>query len=314
VTHKLPLYRQAILNHFNKGFNRFVGSQSTEIMLSNVQQFTAAQVRRSFRKFNDYGKDLANSNSGTLVDTLNRFLDFCENDIVFTQIYNSLSLIGNNDDFEKWWQSICRTEVLEFPTDEERRIFIMCYLLEAARKDDPTQFIALGISHKFSLSQSSFVDDLIGAFHNTVTRPLVRDLNYKLEDMLDNVPENDKEFVPSSVFNLFNITAHKAVVQNVQGNNNTQTANIENNSELESEFNKLEQLLKDHLPSSEQEDSLTQLNSAKDAALVTKDPSKAISLLNTLKKLITYIPAAVLGSDNVVTHIDHIKTLISNLM
>lgn len=282
-------------------------------MPSEVPQFTSVQVRRSFSKFNDYGNDLANSDMGTLLDTLSCFLDFCEKDVVFSQVYNELALAGNKDDFEKWWKSVSDREILTFPTDEEQRIYTMCFLLNLAHQSNPIQFI-LNIATNFSLTSSSYIDDSISAFHGVVTNPLIRYFNYKLEDMLDNVPENDRELVPSSVFNLFNVTGHNAIIQNTQGNNNTQAANIEMNSELESEFNKLEQLIKDHLPSSEQEDSLTQLNSAKDAVLVTKEPSKAISLLSTLEKLITYIPAAALGADNVVTHIDHIKTLISNLM
>jgi hypothetical protein len=283
-------------------------------MPSEVPQFTSAQVHRSFSKFNDLGNDLANSNEGTLIDRLNRFLDFCKNDGVFSQIYNSIAHIGNDCNYEEWWKSVQNSNNLVFPVNEEIRIFTMFKLLFIAAQDETINFICCGIASPFHLADRAITNDLIRAFHNTVTKPLVRDLNYKLIEMLDNVPENDKELVPSSFFNLFNVTAHNAVVQNIQGSNNTQTANIRMNSELESDFNKLEQLIKDHLTSSAQEDSLTQLNSAKDAALVEKEPSKAISLLNILKKLITSVPSAAVGADNVITHIDHIKTLISNLI
>ena len=282
-------------------------------MQSSEIQFTASQVRRSIVRFKDYGNDLARSNSGTLQDRLNLFLDFCEKDEVFSQISSQLKLIGKDINYEEWWKSITDIDngSLIFPTDEDQRIFIMFALLADVQSDDSVNS-AMGISHRFNLSYSTNVDQLIMSFHNTITTPLVRELGYKFGDMLDNLPEDNKARVLPATFQIFH--AQTVISQNAQGDNITQTANIENDSELENLFENLKKLIKKEIPSDDKEDSLTLVDAAKNAALAAKDQSKAKSFLNTLKKIINSAPILAKGADDVVNSIEHIASNLHHLM
>lgn len=279
-------------------------------MQSSEIQSTASQVRRSIIKFNDYGNDLARSDSGMLEDRLNLFLDFCEKDKVFSQILSQLTLIGNDINFDEWVKSVTSIDRsrLVFPTDEDQRIYIMFVLLVQVKNSGEPVNHVVGFSSKFSLTYSTYIDQLITSFHNTITKPLVRELGYKLEDLLDNLPEDKMARVEPAIFQIFH--AQNVISQNTLGNNNNQTASIGKNAELEKLFDRLEQLIKDEISSDEQEDSLALVDAAKSAALAAKDQSKAKSFLNSLKTVIKSAPALAEGADVVVSSIEHI---ISNL-
>jgi hypothetical protein len=280
-------------------------------MTASEIKFTASQVCRSIVKFHDYGNDLVRSETGTLKDRLNHFLDFCQKDVVFSYIYDQLRLIGKNIKFEEWWESKDSRSSLVFPTDEDQRIFIMFCLLNVVRDSNDCVNFLVGFSNRFKLSYSTYIDQLIRAFHDTITAPLVRDLGYKLDDMLDNLPDDNKVRVEPSIFQIFHGTV---ISQNAFGDNNSQTANIDNSSELGLLFDKLEQLIKKDIPNHDQEDYLALIDSSKTAALTEKNQSKSKSLLNTLKRFIVSTPTLAKGADAVVSSIDHIIKTLHSLM
>jgi len=151
-----------------------------------VTNYRAGEVRRSLQRFNDFASDLLASDYNTFEDRLNLLISFCEADAVFANIHQQLMNFPTVD-FDAWIKDRFATMggmsgsgELSFPTDLEARMAVMYQLLVAVR-DTRVPWMQFGIT--FFATASTQCDEYIYAFNEAITRPLVRELSYRLGDM-----------------------------------------------------------------------------------------------------------------------------------
>ena len=152
---------------------------------------TAEQVRRSIQRFQDHAGDLMHSDMNTFENALSLFIEFCETDSVFSAISAQLQSVPNTD-FDQWYAS--QSFVLNFPTDPEVRMSLMYELLRRIRDgripfQNTIQFFHLGTSK---------ITAYIQALNDAITHPLVRDLGYRLEEVVDQLPSDKAATVPQA--------------------------------------------------------------------------------------------------------------------
>lgn len=275
-------------------------------MTAETPKLTAAQVERSFDRFNDYAKALAESSSAAFSQALREFLNFCETDRVFCNIHNQLVRTEDTYNYGEWYAKACEAVYISLPIDEEEQIAFIYNLLRYL-DNDPKQILGfiLSISRVLGDSERS-QSSRYATFSKHFIHRLVRSMTYKLQDIRDALPENPKEVLPLQIFQNF----HGVGSLNNQlgvGNGIVQTANIDSSSQLESEFRKLEQLIREHLPSEVQAENLDVVETAKELALANK-PSKAKAILNVLKNSIMAIPVIAKGVQDVTASVAAIKS------
>jgi len=203
---------------------------------------TSGEILRSFQRFNGYANDLLRSDINTFDDALNMFLDFCESDNVFSIIHNQLQSVPKAD-FESWYESRRNTVrsksgsgQLSFSTDPEVRMAIMYELLRRIRDgrikllDFVTDFFALG-TNQFT--------PYIQAMNEAITRPLIRELSYRLQDISDQLPKDRGVIVPPATIQIIH-QATNVIQQTASGANISQSATQNINPELDKLFIELE--------------------------------------------------------------------------
>lgn len=192
-----------------------------------MNQLTVGQVVRSIQRFKDYADDFVNADMNTYDDRSAVFFDFCQIDPAMSVVHAQLTT-NPNVDFEKWHADALSkmsgwagSAPLKFPTNTDDRISLM-YQLLLAIEEGRINFLDFCI--KFIVSGDNSYDSYIACLSEAVTQPLVRELEYKLDEILETLPDADKkEPVPQSVLQIIN--ASGPVVQQVAiGNNNIQTA------------------------------------------------------------------------------------------
>jgi Arc/MetJ-type ribon-helix-helix transcriptional regulator len=198
-----------------------------------MSNFKAGQVKKSLRRFEDYSDDLLSANMDTFDDRLNIFVAFCTEDQVFSKIHAQL-LSNPNVNEDEWYKdkvskmsSMVGSAPLELPTNSDDRLSLMYKILIAIHSgkirflDFAIQFFAIG---------SSGINEHIYAFQDAILNPLIRELNYKIEEIEDNLPEDNQQPVQSSIFQIIH-TEGNFIQQVAQGDNNVQTVEYENNSQ-----------------------------------------------------------------------------------
>lgn len=213
---------------------------------------TSGQFRRSVQRFNDYGNDLIRSDMNTFEDTLNTFLTFCETDSVFSAIHAQLQSVPDTD-FDKWYAdrsatggSMAGSCRLIFPTDAEVRMALMYELLRRIR-DGRIDFASFTI-HFFALGTTK-ITAYVQALNDAITRPLVRELNYRLEEATDQLPSDATTSVPATTIQIIH-QATNVIQQSASGSNISQVAHQEI-PELASLFEQLERILHENSDSEE---------------------------------------------------------------
>lgn len=234
---------------------------------------TAGQFRRSVQRFNDYGADLSGSDMNTFEDALNVFLDFCEQDPVFSSIHGQL-LSVRGVDFESWYRarmatvgSMSGSGQLLFPTDAEARMALMYELLRRIRAKE---FDVLNFSVPFFALGTSKIDAYFRAFNDAITRPLVRELSYRLQDASDAIPKEASEIIPATTIQIIH-QATNVIQQSAVGNNITQTASNSNTAELTELFNRLEQHIRAQVHGELLQEQLEVVAAARESALSTAE-------------------------------------------
>lgn len=203
---------------------------------------TTAQFQRSVSRFTDYAKDLLRSDHHSFDDALSLFLDFFERDPVFSSIHQQLLSVPQAD-FDSWLKANegQRThQALDFPLDMEARIALMYELL---RRIGSKQINILNFAFQFFRAGSNKVDLYIHAFNDGITRQLVREVLYRIEDASAEFPDDDRATIPPASIQIIH-SATNVIQQSAIGNNITQNASNQNTTELTSLFDKLEQLIR----------------------------------------------------------------------
>lgn len=203
---------------------------------------TSGQIARSIQRFNDYANDLMRSDMNTFDDTLNVFINFCESDNVFSIIHSQLQSVPKVD-FDSWYESrqntggsMAGSSQLSFPTDPEVRMALMYELLRRIR-DGRIQLLDFVITF-FALGTNN-ITAYIRAMNEAITRPLIRELSYRLQDISDQLPEDQGVFVSPANIQIIH-QATNVIQQTASGSNISQTATQNINPEIDKLFTKLE--------------------------------------------------------------------------
>lgn len=264
-----------------------------------MSDIKSGQVKRSLLRFRDYANDLIIADFNTFDDRFNQFIEFCSMDSVFTSIHSQLTS-NPNVNFVEWFNecnssggSMVGSGKLMFPTNIDDKISIMYQLLLRIHSNE---IPATGFFITFFAVGSNNMGDYIRAFSDAVIQPLIRELEYKLEEIEESLPENNKEVISTSLIQVIN-AGDNFIQQISQGDGNSQTATQSNVSP---------ELLK-HLEDLKLEihSAITDVNDLKNAdALVDgvyrelkqEKPNKTViqALLNSLPKVANI--AAIIGT------------------
>lgn len=243
---------------------------------------TAAQFKRSINRFGDFAGDLIRSDHAGFDQNLSLFLDFFENDLVFSSIHQQLLSVPGVD-FDAWWKensSGYRRSPLKFPLNPSERMALM-YELFRRIKGGEIKIVNLVIEHYPQISRS--VTSHVQAFNDDVTRKFVRDLSYRIEDVAVQLPRDDQASVPSNFVQIIH-HAGNVIQQHAVGNNITQTAKNQSNSDIERLFDRLEAALRAQSASNEAlQEQLEILATARLGATAEKPQRSVVkALLGTL--------------------------------
>lgn len=169
------------------------------------EELDRKRMELSFRKFNDFANDALSSNYHLFNTRFNIFINHCENDPVMSIICNQLKSI--DIEFDKWWTkcmraggSTLRKGVFDLPVDETKRDALLYQICLKVNRDEINYF---DFSMKFFGSSSKSV--AINAFNEAIVKPLVRSINYKLEEIMYDI-ENDlrgERYIPIKVLNVY---------------------------------------------------------------------------------------------------------------
>jgi hypothetical protein len=191
-------------------------------------QYRAGEIRRSLQRFSDFANDLLASDYNTFEDRLNLLISFCESDAVFANIHKQL-MNFEAIDFDAWIKERFATmggmsgsgELL-FPTNLEARMSVMYQLLVAVR-DKRIDWMQFGIT--FFATDSTRYDEYIYTFNEAITRPLVRELSYRLRDMEESLPTDKTAPVAASAIQIIH-HATNVIQQTASGTGIIQRASL----------------------------------------------------------------------------------------
>lgn len=245
------------------------------------QKFSAGTVRNSIQRFEDYSGDLLNSDMDSFDDRLSMLVDFCQSDEVFSAIHEQLISVRDVN-FQQWYEEVKGTMggmvgsgELRFPTKIEPRISLMYQLLVKVESKE-IDFLDFCIS--FFVTDSNRISAYVRAFNEIVTAPLVRELTYRLENLIEELPADKKELVPVTSIQIIH-SAQNVIQQNANGTNVTQTATQTLNSDLEGLFNQLAGEISKIDDKLKREESSEILESARDEARRDKPKTPVIAAL-----------------------------------
>lgn len=249
------------------------------------EMYDHKKIERAFRRFRDYSETLVNSNSKTFSNNLNIFINFCENDeimhIISTQLKSKKNVEINRwyKDFQKTGGSFIGSKKYVLPTNEEDRISLLYKLLLKIHSNE-IDFQRFCID---AYGKTNF-NDMVWAFNDAISRPLIRDLGYRLDDIIETT-NNDLE-VPVGKLVIIQ-TGDRSVNTIALGENIKQTV-ISQNSELDELVNKLYNEISNssEIPEEEKEDLMIDVDTIK-KQLAKKKP-KTDRILPILSDLATF--------------------------
>lgn len=263
------------------------------------QKYDHKKIERSFRRFRDHSEDLLNSDYNSFSNNLNIFIDFCENDEIMRIISAQLKTNENVDinhwysDFQNTGGSFIGSKKYLLPTNEEDRISLLYQLLLKMHSGE-IDFQRFCID---AYGKTNF-DEMVWAFNDVISRPLIRDLGYRLDEIIETT-NSDLE-VPIGKLVIIK-TGDRSVNTIAIGENIKQTV-ISQSSKLDEHINKLsdEILSSSEIPEEEKEDlmidvdtikkQLAKKNPKKDRILpILRDLATFSTLASTVQKIITYV-------------------------
>lgn len=211
-----------------------------------MREITVGKIRRSLKRFEDFAGDLARSDMNTFADRLNMLIDYCKTDPVTLVIHEQLINMPSVN-FDSWHKDVISTMGgmagsgdLTFPTELEKRMALMYQLLD---KVNNGEIDIIDFSHNFFAIGDNSIDSIIFAFNEAIIEPLARELAYRIEDLEEEMPEDNKETFPLANIQIIH-NAGNVVQQAASGNNISQNANIESRNELSQLFDDLRQELR----------------------------------------------------------------------
>jgi hypothetical protein len=185
------------------------------------------------------------SDLDTFDDLLNQFLNFCENDEVFSSVHKQLISVPGVD-FDQWYIQMCNSVgsfvgsgSLVFPTNTDARLALQYEIL---RRINQHKLSYLDFTTNF-FSVGSQISEHIRALNDAITRPLVREMEYRLESVVDRLPNDRGASVPPTTIQIIQ-HATNVIQQNANGNNISQSASISLSADLSTAFEDLRNAVK----------------------------------------------------------------------
>ena len=195
-----------------------------------MTRFTARQVRRSLRRFDDHASDLLGADVSTFDDRLSMFVTFCREDPVLAVVHSQLAGSEEGSDAVKWHEERTTPEArrqgntkLEFPKDMDERVSLM-YQLVIALHDGKIPIRKFFVV--FLVTSTNAISESIMRFSEGVLLPLFRELSYRLEDVAADLPESDTADVPAAVLQIMHVSGN-VTQQFASGTGHTQIANVQ---------------------------------------------------------------------------------------
>lgn len=226
-----------------------------------MKELSVGKIRRSLKRFEDFASDLARSDMNTFNDRLRMLMDYCKSDPVLSLTHNQLMSMPGVD-FDSWHKGVSSTlggmvgsGDLSFPTDLDKRMALMYQLLS---KVDNEEIDLIDFSHDFFATGDNRIDSLIYAFNDAVVEPLCRELSYRIEDLEEELPEDNREEYPLANIQIVH-NAQNVIQQTASGKNIRQHASIEHNDELKELFSELRSELKSQISDPEEIDNAMQI-------------------------------------------------------
>lgn len=198
---------------------------------------TSGQVQRSIQRFQEFASDLIRSDMDTFDDRLSVFIHFCETDEFFVGINQQIKSL-TCDRFEEWYGERMRTGGgmagsgdLCFPVDLDLR---MAFQFEILRRINAGEIEFLGFTSHF-FSTGSKISDHVCALNASVTKPLAREMKHRLEDVIEQLPDDKRTEVTPNVYQVFHQVGN-VIQQHASGSNITQSATIALSDDLKAAF------------------------------------------------------------------------------
>jgi len=247
-----------------------------------MKELSVGKIRRSLKRFEDFAIDLARSDMNTFNDRLRLLVDYFKSDPVLSIIHSQL-LSMPGVDFDSWHQGVLSTVggmvgsgELSFPTDIEKRMALMYQLLN---KINSGEIDLIDFAHNFFATGDNRIDSIIYAFNEAVVEPLTRELSYRIEELEEEMPENNREVYPLTNIQIIH-NAENVVQQSASGNNIQQNARIESNSELKRLFDELRHELQSNIKDKEELENAMHI--VKSSEEITRQGSKSLPSVRVL--------------------------------
>jgi len=178
----------------------------------------------------------------TFDDALNVFVNFCENDVVFSSFHRQLTSIPGVD-FDEWYEarratggSFVGSCDLSFPVDQEVRMSLMYEILRRIKSG------GIGLQdftlHFFALGKGAKITHYVQALNEAIGRPLIRELGYRLETLASELPQDGNAQIPAASIQIIH-QATNVIQQSASGSHITQSANLTTDPELDALFERL---------------------------------------------------------------------------
>ena len=149
--------------------------------------FKRKEVEISFRKFSDYASDVINSDFHTFSTRFKIFIHLCETDPVLKII--TIQLKETDVGFQKWWEnsqntggSMLGSKEINLPVDEDLRDALLYQLLLKFHSKE-IDFMSYCLDY---FGETNF-DMMVHSFISAIFLPLVRSINYKLEEIAESI-------------------------------------------------------------------------------------------------------------------------------
>jgi len=211
-----------------------------------LRELTAGTVRRSLRRFQDFANDLCLSDMNTFEDRVKLLVDYCQSDAVCSVLHQQL-VRASSIEFEDWYSGVLSSKggmagsgKLTFPTDLDNRLSLMYQLLLRVAKGEVG---VVGFAHDFFATGDNRIDSYIQAFSDAVVEPLTRELAYRIEELEEGLPEDDREACGLASIQIIH-KAENVIQQSASGSRISQTINVVSQPELDTLFAELREELR----------------------------------------------------------------------
>lgn len=136
--------------------------------------FAKEDVENSLRTFKTRRDGLLHEDIETFDHQYDRFLEFCNTDLLTRSVLDPLDA-KYAVDLDEWWAAATNyPPKLSFPPDQDTELALRYKIMKCA-KAQPDLIISLGIAH-----QKGEMNSQVELFRTLIVRPFVEDLSYRL--------------------------------------------------------------------------------------------------------------------------------------